>query len=84
MIVYTKVRRWVFDNFLYNYNIILNTMRNIYLTLILFILTGPFLFGQSLFDNLTSEAPADDAKKTSFELSGFARGVVHGGAKDFD
>ncbi|HCX99302.1 MAG TPA: hypothetical protein DG754_04100 [Bacteroidales bacterium] len=59
-------------------------MRNIYLTLIFFILTSPFLFGQSLFDNLTSEAPSDDAKKTSFELSGFARGVVQGGAKDFD
>lgn len=59
-------------------------MRNVFLTSFFLVLASPILFGQSLFDNLTSEAPADDAKKTSFELNGFARGVVHGGAKDFD
>jgi hypothetical protein len=59
-------------------------MKNISLTLTLFILTGSFLYGQSLFDNLTNEPIADDSKKTPFELNGFTRGVVYGGSKDYD
>lgn len=59
-------------------------MKNIFLTLAFFILTGSFLFGQSIFDDLTSETPTDNAKKASFELNGFTRGLVYGGTKDFD
>ncbi|MDD2278998.1 MAG: hypothetical protein PHS05_08065, partial [Bacteroidales bacterium] len=59
-------------------------MKNIFLTLAFFILTGSFLFGQSIFDDLTSETSTDNAKNVSFELNGFTRGLVYGGSKDFD
>lgn len=59
-------------------------MRRTFIWLVVAMVYVNPLFSQGLFESMTSEKEDETEQRTKLELNGYARGLVYGGAEDFD